>query len=135
MAARSSLLLRTAFGAGTTGLFPRVEGAGDADAPPRRTEATREIEGPAAGVTLDAPLGAAGFVEGAGVICATGAGVEDSDAGAAGAGVEVAEASVIGWSAVVAGVEERVAPEEPPRPLPLPRPLPVGALGGILTIS
>lgn len=63
-----------------------------------------------------------------GVICATGApGVE-----AAGAGVE---ASGTGWSVVVvvaAGVESRVVPEEPPRPLPLPRPLVEGALGGIL---
>lgn len=49
-----------------TGFLPRDdEGAGDADAPPRRTEATRAIEG----------VGAAVVVEGVAVvdICATGA--------------------------------------------------------------
>lgn len=43
-ASLSSLLLLTALGAGTTGFLPREDdGAGEADAPPRRTEATRLI--------------------------------------------------------------------------------------------
>jgi hypothetical protein len=70
-ASLSSLLLLTALGAGTIGFLPReAEGAGEADAPPRRTEATRLI---AAG----AGAGVASVIEadavGSGAMFATGA--------------------------------------------------------------
>jgi hypothetical protein len=133
------LLLLTAFGAGTIGFLPReAEGAGeaDADAPPRRTEATRLIAaGAGAGavsvVEVDAVGSEAMFATGAVVICATGAGVEASAEGAA---------SVAGCSV---GVEsDAVAADAPPRPplpplplVPVPRALPVAVLGGILVYS
>jgi hypothetical protein len=65
------LLLLTALGAGTIGFLPREdEGAGEADAPPRRTEATRLIAG-------GADVGAGSVVEvdvvGSAAIFATGA--------------------------------------------------------------
>ena len=75
MASLSSLLLLTAFGAGTTGFFPRdAEGAGEAEAPPRRTEATRLIgaavgaAGTGAGVEEEAEASGAIFATGAAVI-------------------------------------------------------------------
>lgn len=69
------MLLRTAFGAGTIGFLPREDdGAGEADAPPRRTEATRLIgadagaAGVASAVEDDAVGSGAMFATGAGVI-------------------------------------------------------------------
>lgn len=133
MVSRSSLLRRTALGAGMTGFFaPLVDGPGVAEAAGLRTELVLvggfgavDEAGVDAGCVVEGAVVVSGGLVVEGVICATGAAPAGGDASVDG----TAGASCMDMSEAT---EARVVPAVAlPRPLPLPLPRPLGAAGAL----